>query len=392
MPTWPGSSAWWSPGADERRAGGATAPLPVARRCGAVRRRHGVRAGLRPALGGGGGAPLRAQAARADGAGGGDVLRPAGRPGSPGARAAHGCRPIGPVARSDHCPAGQSASSASPWPAPATRTRWGCGSRSWSERQPPCGELREPVLQSSANLSGGRDPRRLVEVDPAIRAGACVALDAGELPGVASTVVDLREFEAARALERRARRGGRARRAGARAIFDLPMSDDLTPDYFDRPVADVDPEIADVLASELDRQQRTLEMIASENFVPQAVLDCQGSVLTNKYAEGLPGKRYYGGCEQVDTAEQLAIDRACELFGSVLCQRPAALRRPGQHRRLPGPAAAGRPCAGPRPGPRRPSHPRHGQERLGPALRVHPLPRAPRQRACGHGGSRAPGP
>ena len=94
------------------------------------------------------------------------------------------------------------------------------------------------------------------------------------------------------------------------------MSDDLTPDYFDRPVADVDPEIADVLASELDRQQRTLEMIASENFVPQAVLDCQGSVLTNKYAEGLPGKRYYGGCEQVDTAEQLAIDRACELFGS----------------------------------------------------------------------------
>ena len=61
----------------------------------------------------------------------------------------------------------------------------------------PLGELREPVLQSSANLSGGRDPRRLVEVDPAIRAGACVALDAGELPGVASTVVDLREFEAA---------------------------------------------------------------------------------------------------------------------------------------------------------------------------------------------------
>jgi glycine hydroxymethyltransferase len=91
---------------------------------------------------------------------------------------------------------------------------------------------------------------------------------------------------------------------------------DLPPDYFTRPLADVDPEIADVLAKELDRQQRTLEMIASENFVPQAVLECQGSVLTNKYAEGYPGRRYYGGCEFVDVAEQLAIDRAKELFGA----------------------------------------------------------------------------
>jgi len=91
---------------------------------------------------------------------------------------------------------------------------------------------------------------------------------------------------------------------------------ELPPDYFTRPLADVDPEIADVLAKELDRQQRTLEMIASENFVPQAVLECQGSVLTNKYAEGYPGRRYYGGCEFVDVAEQLAIDRAKELFGA----------------------------------------------------------------------------
>ena len=91
---------------------------------------------------------------------------------------------------------------------------------------------------------------------------------------------------------------------------------DLPPDYFTRPLAEVDPEIADVLARELDRQQRTLEMIASENFVPQAVLECQGSVLTNKYAEGYPGRRYYGGCEHVDVAEQLAIDRAKELFGA----------------------------------------------------------------------------
>ncbi|HET7574409.1 MAG TPA: serine hydroxymethyltransferase, partial [Solirubrobacterales bacterium] len=87
-------------------------------------------------------------------------------------------------------------------------------------------------------------------------------------------------------------------------------------DFFARPLAEVDPEIADVLARELDRQQRTLEMIASENFVPQAVLECQGSVLTNKYAEGYPGKRYYGGCEFVDIAEQLAIDRAKALFGA----------------------------------------------------------------------------
>ncbi len=91
---------------------------------------------------------------------------------------------------------------------------------------------------------------------------------------------------------------------------------DLSPDYFTKPVADVDPEIADVLTAEAQRQESTLEMIASENFVPQAVLDCQGSVLTNKYAEGYPGKRYYGGCEHVDVAEQLAIDRAKEVFGA----------------------------------------------------------------------------
>jgi glycine hydroxymethyltransferase len=91
---------------------------------------------------------------------------------------------------------------------------------------------------------------------------------------------------------------------------------ELSPDFFTKPVADVDPEIAGVLKDEAARQERTLEMIASENFVPQSILDCQGSVLTNKYAEGYPGKRYYGGCEYVDVAEQLAIDRAKELFGA----------------------------------------------------------------------------
>jgi glycine hydroxymethyltransferase len=94
------------------------------------------------------------------------------------------------------------------------------------------------------------------------------------------------------------------------------MSAELPHDFFNRPLAEVDPEIADALAGELDRQQRTLEMIASENFVPMSVLECQGSVLTNKYAEGYPGKRYYGGCEFIDVAEQLAIDRALALFGA----------------------------------------------------------------------------
>ena len=81
-------------------------------------------------------------------------------------------------------------------------------------------------------------------------------------------------------------------------------------------IADLDPEIAAVLDGELARQQGTLEMIASENFVPLAVLQAQGSVLTNKYAEGYPGRRYYGGCEQVDIAENIAIERAKELFGA----------------------------------------------------------------------------
>src|SRR6201987_2752739 len=91
---------------------------------------------------------------------------------------------------------------------------------------------------------------------------------------------------------------------------------DLQPDYFERPLAEVAPEIAEAIGHEVERQQRTLEMIASENFVPQAVLECQGSVLTNKYAEGYPGKRYYGGCEFVNVAEELAIHRAKALFGA----------------------------------------------------------------------------
>lgn len=92
------------------------------------------------------------------------------------------------------------------------------------------------------------------------------------------------------------------------------MSSDNT---FNAPLVEVDPEIAAVLQDELGRQRDFLEMIASENFVPRAVLQSQGSVLTNKYAEGYPGKRYYGGCEFVDVAESLAIERAKKLFGAA---------------------------------------------------------------------------
>lgn len=77
-----------------------------------------------------------------------------------------------------------------------------------------------------------------------------------------------------------------------------------------------DPELAKFIAQEADRQQYGLEMIASENYASQAVMEAQGSILTNKYAEGYPGKRYYGGCDNVDQVEQLAIDRACKLFGA----------------------------------------------------------------------------
>ena len=83
----------------------------------------------------------------------------------------------------------------------------------------------------------------------------------------------------------------------------------------DMTLAQLDPEIQAVLDSELGRQRDTLEMIASENFVPRAVLEAQGSVLTNKYAEGYPGRRYYGGCEFVDVAESLAIEHAKQVFG-----------------------------------------------------------------------------
>ena len=81
-------------------------------------------------------------------------------------------------------------------------------------------------------------------------------------------------------------------------------------------IAKYDPELAAAIAAEVERQQDHIELIASENYVSYAVMEAQGSQLTNKYAEGYPNKRYYGGCEHVDVAEQLAIDRCKKLFGA----------------------------------------------------------------------------
>jgi len=86
--------------------------------------------------------------------------------------------------------------------------------------------------------------------------------------------------------------------------------------FFEAPLAETDPELAGAITAELGRQRDEIELIASENIVSRAVLEAQGSVLTNKYAEGYPGRRYYGGCQFVDIAEQLAIDRAKKLFGA----------------------------------------------------------------------------
>ncbi|MBV8392838.1 MAG: serine hydroxymethyltransferase, partial [Alphaproteobacteria bacterium] len=92
-----------------------------------------------------------------------------------------------------------------------------------------------------------------------------------------------------------------------------PRQDNVAP-FFARGLAESDPALDAAIKAELRRQREQIELIASENIVSRAVLEAMGSVLTNKYAEGYPGRRYYGGCEEVDKAEQLAIDRACKLF------------------------------------------------------------------------------
>src|SRR5688500_5603505 len=88
----------------------------------------------------------------------------------------------------------------------------------------------------------------------------------------------------------------------------------LFPGFFKEKLDKTDPKIAQAIANELQRQQNEIELIASENIVSRAVLEAQGSIMTNKYAEGYPGRRYYGGCQYVDVSENLAIERACKLF------------------------------------------------------------------------------
>jgi len=100
------------------------------------------------------------------------------------------------------------------------------------------------------------------------------------------------------------------------SMTETTLDTPIYPDFFTRSLADADPEINAAITSELGRQRHEIELIASENIVSRAVLEAQGTILTNKYAEGYPGKRYYGGCEFVDVVETLAIERAKQLFGA----------------------------------------------------------------------------
>ena len=148
-----------------------------------------------------------------------------------------------------------------------------------------------------------------------------------------------------------------------------------------RTLAQMDPEIAAAIGHELGRQESGLELIASENFVSPAILEAVGSVMTNKYAEGYPGKRYYGGCEFVDVAESLAIDRAKALFGAehanVQPHSGAQANMACLHHRAP----ARRHHPRHEPGSRRAPHARHAAELLGQVLQDRPLRRAQGGRA-----------
>ena len=166
--------------------------------------------------------------------------------------------------------------------------------------------------------------------------------------------------------------------------------------FFTAPLAETDPELAAAIGRELARQQDGIELIASENIVSRAVLEAQGSVLTNKYAEGYPGQRYYGGCVEVDVAETLAIERAKQLFGCGFANvQPhsgaqanqtvfLALLKPGDT------------ILGHEPGRRRPPDPRRRAQPVGQMVPRHAVRRPPRRRAArlrgaGAAGARANG-
>ena len=144
----------------------------------------------------------------------------------------------------------------------------------------------------------------------------------------------------------------------------------------------------DAVAGELNRERTNLRLIASENYASPAVLAAVGSTMNNKYAEGYPGRRYYGGCEFVDVTEQLAIDRAKALFGAAARQRAAARRRPGEHggvRRVPHTGRREREGARDGARPRRPPDPRLAGQRVGHVVQLRGLRGRPRDRAARHG-------
>ena len=143
-----------------------------------------------------------------------------------------------------------------------------------------------------------------------------------------------------------------------------------------------DPEVAACIENEFQRQKQNIELIASENIASPAVIAAMGSVLTNKYAEGYPGKRYYGGCDYVDVLETIAIERAKKLFGAALCQCTAALRRAGQSGGLCRALAAGRYAHGHGSCQRRPSDARRPRQSLRQILSQHHATAWTRRRAA----------
>ena len=159
--------------------------------------------------------------------------------------------------------------------------------------------------------------------------------------------------------------------------------------FFSATLAEADPEIADVIAKELGRQRDEIELIASENIVSRAVLEAQGSVLTNKYAEGYPGRRYYGGCQFVDVAENLAIERAKKLFGCNFANVQPQLRQPDEPGGVPGADEAGRHLHGARSRGRRTPDPRLAGQHVGQVVQGGALRRAARRPADRHGRGRA---
>ena len=148
-----------------------------------------------------------------------------------------------------------------------------------------------------------------------------------------------------------------------------------------RPLAEVDPEVYEAIQHEVDRQDSQLELIASENFTSEAVLEATASVFTNKYAEGYPGKRYYGGCEFTDIVENLARDRAKKLFGAEYANVQPHSGSQANQAAYAAVLLARRHHHGAEPGARRPPDPRPPAEFLRQDLSRGPLRRAPGRRA-----------